>query len=106
MVGNGKRTRFWLDIWVGKITLKVAFPSLFWAAEIPEASVAANYDLPTHSWDIKFKRTFGEQDMILWEEMIQNIFLSDEQDRVKWALEKPRRLLPMKGMTHTRWIIA
>ena len=69
----------------------MAFPSLFLAASEPEASVAANYDLHSHSWDVKFRRTFGSQDMECWEQMLLQldpIFLSDQKDSVKWALEK------------------
>jgi hypothetical protein len=50
-----------------------------------------NYVLSSHSWDIHFKRAFGGEEMKSWEQLLQMlepIFLSDQKDRVKWALEK------------------
>jgi hypothetical protein len=79
IVGDGRRTRFWHDVWVGKIPLRVAFPSLFWAASSPESSVIANYCLDSHSWDIKFRRTFCAADLQLWEQLqllLEPVFLS------------------------------
>ena len=90
-VGDGRATRFWHDVWIGNVPFKLAFPSLFWAAEAPEFSVAANYDTDVHLWDVKFKRSFGVDDMQLWEFLLaklDHVFLSDQEDRVRWALEK------------------
>jgi hypothetical protein len=91
IVGDGKRTRFWHDVWIGSVPLKMIFPKLFLAALNPDASVAMNYDLNSHSWDIRFKRVFGREEMRSWEhllQMLEPIFLSDQKDRVKWAFEK------------------
>ena len=91
VVGDGKSTRFWHDVWVGNIPLKIRFPSLFWAAVNQDASVADNYELDSHTWNINFKRSFSRNDMENWElilDMIQFTFLSDQKDRVRWAFEK------------------
>jgi hypothetical protein len=90
IVGDGKRTRFWHDVWIGSVPLKMIFPKLFLAALNPDASVAMNYDLNSHSWDIRFKRVFGREEMRSWEhllQMLEPIFLSDQKDRVRWAFE-------------------
>ena len=57
----------------------------------PDAVVASNYCLDTHSSDIKFKRTFSSENMRSLEQMmgiLVHIFLSDQLDTVKWAFEK------------------
>jgi hypothetical protein len=90
-VRDGKRRRFWHDVWIGSVPLKMTFPKLFLAVVNPEASVAMNYDLNSHSWDIHFKGAFGREEMRSWEHLLQllePIFLSDQKDRVKWAFEK------------------
>ena len=77
---------------------------MFNAATSPDSSVAENYEVESHSWDIKFKTAFGEEEMQMWEqlmEMVQDKFLSDEQDRVKWAFEK-KGIYTTKSMY--RWL--
>ena len=74
----------------GPIPLKNVFPALYWAATKPLASVVENYDLQSHSWDVEFKRSFGFEEMAAWgelQELIQEIFLSEEEDVVRWSLE-------------------
>jgi hypothetical protein len=64
---------------------------MFRVAISPDASVAANYDLDSHTWDIGFRRDLGSADMVAWEHLLgslDSVFLSDQNDRVIWALKK------------------
>jgi hypothetical protein len=63
VVVNGRHTRLWLDVWVDQIPLNVFFTRLFEMLTHLEASVADNYVLDIHAWDIKFRRAFGEDDI-------------------------------------------
>jgi hypothetical protein len=90
-VGNGRATRFWHDVWVGNVPLRINYPSMFRVTISPDASVAANYDLDSHTWDIGFRRDLGSADMVAWEHLLgslDSVFLSDQNDRVIWALKK------------------
>lgn len=42
-MGNGKRTKFWVDTWCGENTLKQDFPDLFGMAVDPNSWVASNF---------------------------------------------------------------
>jgi hypothetical protein len=49
IVGDGKHNRFWHDVWLSSVPLKINLSKLFWAAVKPDASVAMNYVLSSHS---------------------------------------------------------
>jgi hypothetical protein len=46
--GNGKRTRFWYDVWVGQDPLKILFHSLFRAAKFTDSAV--DYEMGSYSF--------------------------------------------------------
>jgi hypothetical protein len=43
-VGDGTRSSFWQDLWVGDMTLNAAFPALFGKAAAKDSSVANNLE--------------------------------------------------------------
>jgi hypothetical protein len=91
VVGDDRATRFWHDVWLGDVPLRVSFPTLFWVALFSDASVVANDVTDSHSWDVKFKRSFGVSDMACWERLfalLDPVFLYDQSDRVRWAFER------------------
>ncbi|RVX20860.1 hypothetical protein CK203_002941 [Vitis vinifera] len=61
-VGDGKRVRFWKDIWCGSNSLCEAFPSLFALAVSKEVWVADCWDLMGEEggWTPRFSRPFND----------------------------------------------
>ena len=91
-VGNGARTRFWLDTWCGDYPFKDIFPNLYCIARDKEAFVAAHLQLRNSSihWEVNFTR--AAQD---WElESISTFFdllysakvLGRGEDKMCWRI--------------------
>nr|XP_016497204.1 PREDICTED: uncharacterized protein LOC107816041 [Nicotiana tabacum] len=53
-VGNGNKTSFWNDDWMGNGHLKEAFPDLFTTVQQPQATVAEVWS--TQGWNVTFRR--------------------------------------------------
>jgi hypothetical protein len=86
IMGNGKKIRFWLDVWLGECSLKIRFSRLF---DIFEEQI----------WEVKgegggvnlaFRRRFGDRKILEWEEFKEclNTVQLSGQDTVCWALTK------------------
>jgi hypothetical protein len=89
IVGNGKRTRFWLDTWAGECPLKITFPSIFTICNQQEWS--AHRVLNSDQLNLTFRRNFGDienQEYIELREMMSEIQLTNSQDSVRWILER------------------
>jgi hypothetical protein len=89
IVGNGKRTRFWLDTWARECPLKITIPSIFTICNQQEWSIhrVLNSDL----LNLTFRRNFGvieNQEYIELREMMSEIQLTNSQDSVRWILER------------------
>ena len=71
-LGNGRRVRFWKDIWCGEEPLSLSFPSLFSLAANIEAMVADFWDPigKERGWSPLFARPFND-----WELEEVQIFL-------------------------------
>ncbi len=89
-VGNGARTRFWLDTWCGDSPFKDIFPDLYCIARDKEAFVAAHLQLHNNSihWEVSF--THAAQD---WELKSLSTFfdllysakvLGRGEDKISW----------------------
>ena len=64
-VGNGKRVKFWSDLWCGDSSLKEAFPALYSIASNKEATVA-EYMQFSHgnlSWEVEFVRNLQDWEL-------------------------------------------
>ncbi|RCV24309.1 hypothetical protein SETIT_5G074300v2 [Setaria italica] len=89
IIGNGKKARFWSDVWRGNCPLKIAFSELFEVCNQQEWSV---FEVLQHGdINLTFRRNFGIREEIEWENLtnlIGNITLSETSDTVRWALEK------------------
>ena len=60
-IGNGRRTRFWWDIWVGDSKLKYLFPMLFGIATHNSAAVVDLWGRQgggSGCWEVHFRRSF------------------------------------------------
>jgi hypothetical protein len=89
IVGNGKRTRFWLDTWAGECPLKITFPSIFTICNQQEWSIHRVLNLD--HLNLTFRRNFGvieNQEYIELREMMSEIQLTNSQDSVRWILER------------------
>jgi hypothetical protein len=88
VVGCGKQTRFWKDVWLGECPLKVSFSRLFNIFHDQEISVQMAAEL---EWNFSYRRCFGNSEMEEWREMmakLERVNLTDLEDRVTWKLEK------------------
>lgn len=57
LVGNGNRTFFWKDVWLGDRPLKETFPRLFWASRNKQALVKDIFCHPNlKPWLLDFRR--------------------------------------------------
>lgn len=90
-VESGKQTKFWSDVWLGEVPIKISYPELFEISSEPEATVAeVNKE---GVWLIYFRRALTSEQMRMWEHLtdrLMEINLTDERDKVSWALEKNR----------------
>ncbi|PUZ70230.1 hypothetical protein GQ55_2G210000 [Panicum hallii var. hallii] len=89
VVRNGKKARFWLDVWLGECPLKICFPILYDACLQQTWSVYQV--LHEGVVDLTFRRAFGERELLEWEQllgMVEGFVLTHEADSVNWALEK------------------
>jgi hypothetical protein len=89
IVGNGKRTRFWLDTWARECPLKITFPSIFTICNQQEWSV--HRVLNSDHLNLTFRRNFGDienQEYFELREMMSEVQLTNSQDSVRWILER------------------
>jgi hypothetical protein len=89
IVGDGKKARFWQDVWLGDCALKICFPNLFAICNQKEWSVAKA--LNNGSINLTFRRNFGEVQTQEWldlSNMLQGTALSSFPDSIRWCLDK------------------
>ncbi|RVX19153.1 putative ribonuclease H protein [Vitis vinifera] len=93
-IGNGRRTRFWWDMWVGDSKLKDLFPLLFRIAANNSAIVAdlwGRQEGGGGGWEVHFRRPFQD-----WELEEVNRFLGyisavrvqEGEDFLVWKIER------------------
>ncbi|RVW40733.1 putative ribonuclease H protein [Vitis vinifera] len=93
-IGNGRRTRFWWDMWVGDSKLKDLFPLLFRIAANSSAIVAdlwGRQEGGGGGWEVHFRRPFQD-----WELEEVNRFLGyisavrvqEGEDFLVWKIER------------------
>jgi hypothetical protein len=87
-VGDGRRTLFWTDCWLGEAPLAIRFPRLF--------DICASKDIlvvdamPVLANSLQFRRSFGPVELELWAALVQetsSVGLSNTLDAVRWMLE-------------------
>lgn len=88
-MGNGKKIKFWSDVWTGEVPLKVRFHNLFKICRNPKQ--LACQVVENDMLQIDFRRNFGDKELQEWNELIEivdKMVIRDEPDRVVWALNK------------------
>ena len=86
-VGNGHRTRFWEDPWMGNMTLAAQYPTLYNIVRHKNVSVAHVVDSPHPN--LQFRRLLTGQLWDVWLQLVERLMsvsLTSEPDRVKWNL--------------------
>ena len=82
VIGNGKQTRFWKDVWFEDCPLKISYPRLF--------NMCHDQDISVHTagvleWNLSYRRCFGCVEMVEWNELmtkLEEILLTVSDDRV------------------------
>ncbi|GJT61613.1 RNA-directed DNA polymerase, eukaryota [Tanacetum coccineum] len=86
-VGNGMRTSFWCDVWIGDQQLSCLFPRIFALEEDKDCSVAAKLQ---GAFDLSFRRQVRggveSQQLIQLQELISTSILTNTEDRWVWDL--------------------
>ncbi len=88
-IGDGKSTKFWDDVWLGEIPLKIAFPYIYKICSDPGKTVHQMYD--NGQWRIDLRRSLGENDIDEWSELQGNLTevqLNSDKDVMQWKLNK------------------
>ena len=93
-VGNGNKVRFWEDIWLGKNSLEVLFPSLFRLSILKSRSILEFFDqssLPfgvSTSWNFYFSCNLLDREIFLLQELLESLerkrLCTGVQDRRDW----------------------
>jgi hypothetical protein len=89
ILGDGKKIRFWLDVWMGSCALKVTFPRLFEICNQQEWSVSRV--LRDGNLNMTFRRNFGAAQEVEWADlttMMENTHLTLSLDTMRWVFEK------------------
>jgi hypothetical protein len=86
-VGNGLKTSFWKNVWIGNLPLSVQFSVLFDLAYDKDITVsdvlASNFEALT------FRRRIVGNLRVLLDELVSccnQVILSDQEDRIAWNL--------------------
>lgn len=93
-VGNGVKTLFWLDTWLGDSPLKLRFPRLFTIVDNPMAYIAScgSWCGREWVWNFSWSRVFRPRDAEEWEELqglLGSVCLSPStDDRLIWTPHK------------------
>jgi hypothetical protein len=87
-VGDGRNTRFWLDVWVGDCSLKNLYPKIYHICSDQTISVG---EAAARCWCLRFRRNLGEAEATEWRQLqatLSRQALSNQQDRVCWKVDK------------------
>nr|GFC11609.1 RNA-directed DNA polymerase, eukaryota [Tanacetum cinerariifolium] len=86
-VGNGMRTSFWNDFWIGDTQLKYLFPRLYALESIKESSVADKLQAHIASLFRRAVRGWVEtQQLNHLLDLLGSVILSNMEDRWVWDL--------------------
>ncbi|GJS33116.1 RNA-directed DNA polymerase, eukaryota [Tanacetum coccineum] len=87
-VGNGLRTNFWKEVWIGDNPLCVLFPRIFALETNKDSSVAVKLSSVTSSLRRPVRGGSESSQLSLLQEYIEGTILSSLEDRVNAILEK------------------
>lgn len=89
LLSDGKKIRFWLDVWMGECPLKVTFENSFKICDKQNETVPQLF--LEVCWQFNFRRNFGPREMMEWDELqtcLSGVVLTEGQNKVRWELEK------------------
>lgn len=86
-MGNGKKTRFWEDRWLGNEKMSLTFPRLYSISQDQHITVhdALSEKLAT----LSFRRALLGEKAEKWSTLVllcDNVSLSDSEDKLSWLL--------------------
>jgi hypothetical protein len=89
-VGNGAKTLFWRDIWVGDRPLKEVFPRLFSVSTSKDllVSEAGAWAGGQWRWEVAWRRNLFDWELDLYHNMLEaigGISISEAEDRWIWS---------------------
>jgi hypothetical protein len=87
VIGDGRKTRFWEDTWLGTCPLADQFPSLYNVARNMNATVADV--MGSVPLNISFRRLLSHEKWTAWVNLLQRLMevqLSEEPDKFVWRL--------------------
>nr|CAN80785.1 hypothetical protein VITISV_022938 [Vitis vinifera] len=93
-IGNGRRTRFWWDIWVGDSKLKDLFPLLFRIAthkSVVMADLWGRQGGGDGGWEVHFRRSFQDwelEEMTRFLDYISTVKVQEGEDSLVWKIER------------------
>jgi hypothetical protein len=88
-VGRGDQIKFWHDVWMDKVPLRVSYQEFYNISSDPHALFEDL--LAGGEWQVNFSRELDIEQMERWDELssrLQGVCFSDESDTVVWALKK------------------
>ena len=89
LIKDGSATRFWEDTWVGNMSFKDRYPSLYNIVRDPHATVAKV--MASQPLNISFRRTLWGPKLRDWSNLVAQIApfnLVDGSDSFRWNLTK------------------
>jgi hypothetical protein len=85
VVGNGKETKFWTNVWLDVVPLKLSYYELFQVSSDPNALVADMEEDGT--WLVQFRRELNMNQIELWRslfDMLRRLTITVENDIIAW----------------------
>jgi hypothetical protein len=91
ILGDGKKIRFWFDVWLGECPLKIRFNNLFEISREQKWMVSKVLEGGGGRINLSFRSRFGDRESLEWEELeecLSRVHLSEDKDNIWWALTK------------------
>lgn len=92
-VGNGNRTRFWKDHWIGEVALEISFTNLFRVSRKKEVVVSKFYAFHegTLSWNLDLRRRLTDVEIleaVRLTALLDTVVISESEDSRVWKHTK------------------
>jgi hypothetical protein len=87
IIKDGSQVRFWEDIWIGNMTLREQYPSLYNIARHKQDTVAEVLGVDPHN--LSWRRDLIGQKLVEWNNLLPhlaNVVLSQDEDEFRWNL--------------------
>lgn len=89
IVNNGRKARFWSDVWLGQCPFSIVYRRIF---EICNEQNSTVYEVfRNNEINLTFRRSFGPVELEEWQHLltqIREVQLQEGPDTVIWGLEK------------------